>query len=240
MAIAIATATLSGEIFDKGATEITWTVDDGNGQIVTCTTTITVLDNEVPVITCVESADRDTDPRLCTYSIQGVEFDATFTDNCSDGSITNSRNGTATLSGEIFDKGATEITWTVDDGNGQIVTCTTTITVLDNEVPVITCVESADRDTDPGLCTYSIQGVEFDATFTDNCSDGSITNSRNGTATLSGEIFDKGATEITWTVDDGNGQIVTCTTTITVLDNEVPVITCVESADRDTDPIVYL
>ena len=229
------TATLS-EIFDKGATEITWTVDDGNGQIVTCTTTITVLDNEVPVITCVESADRDTDPRLCTYSIQGVEFDATFTDNCSDGSITNSRNGTATLSGEIFDKGATEITWTVDDGNGQIVTCTTTITVLDNEVPVITCVESAARDTDPGLCTYSIQGVEFDATFTDNCSDGSITNSRNGTATLSGEIFDKGATEITWTVDDGNGQIVTCTTIITVLDNEVPVITCVESADRDTDP----
>ncbi|MCZ4320391.1 hypothetical protein O4H26_15490, partial [Aequorivita viscosa] len=100
------------------------------------------------------------------------EFDATFTDNCPDGSITNDYNGTATMAGAILPKGVTTVVWTVNDGNGQTATCTTVITVEDNEAPVITCVPNATRDTDPGLCQYTVIGTEFDATFTDNCPDG--------------------------------------------------------------------
>src|SRR5690606_11035489 len=113
-------------------------------------------------------ATRDTDLGLCQYTVVGTEFDATFTDNCTSGTITNDLNGTATIAGEILPKGITRVVWIVDDGNGQTATCTTVITVEDNEAPIITCVADATRDIDAGVCEYTIVGTEFDATFTDN------------------------------------------------------------------------
>ncbi|QRM90408.1 DUF5011 domain-containing protein [Lacinutrix sp. WUR7] len=229
------TATIAGEVFTKGHTTIIWTVVDGNGQTATCTTTVTVEDNEDPVITCIADDLRNTDLGECTYTIQGNELDASFTDNCADGNIINDYNNSATLTGAVFQKGATVVTWIVDDGNGQTATCTTTITVEDNEDPVIACVANDTRNTDAGQCNYTVQGNELDASFTDNCADGSITNNLNGTATIAGEVFAKGDTTIIWTVEDGNGQTATCTNTITVEDNEDPVIICIEDTTRDTD-----
>ncbi|WP_160172976.1 HYR domain-containing protein [Altibacter lentus] len=233
------TATLAGEVLPLGVTTIVWTVNDGNGQTDTCTMTITVEDNEAPVITCVANATRDTDPGVCDYTVQGTEFDATFTDNCTSSTLTNDYNGTATLAGEVLPLGVTTVVWTVNDGNGQTDTCTMTITVEDNEAPVITCVANATRDTDPGVCDYTVQGTEFDATFTDNCTSSTLTNDYNGTATLAGDVLPLGVTTVVWTVNDGNGQTDTCTMTITVEDNEAPVITCVANATRDTDPGVW-
>ncbi len=229
------TATLAGDILPKGDTTVVWTVNDGNGQTATCTTVITVEDNEDPIITCVPNATRNTDLGVCQYTVVGTEFDATFTDNCSDGSITNDFNGTSTLAGEVLPKGDTTVVWTVNDGNGQTATCTTLLTIEDNENPTITCVPNATRDTDPGVCQYTVVGTEFDATFTDNCSDGSITNDFNGTATLAGEILPTGDTTVVWTVNDGNGQTATCTTVITIDDNEVPIIVCPANINANTD-----
>ncbi|GHC56745.1 HYR domain-containing protein [Ulvibacter litoralis] len=229
------TATIAGEILPIGVTTVVWTVDDGNGQSASCTTVITVEDNEAPMITCIADDTRDTDAGVCQYTVVGTEFDATFTDNCTSGSITNDFNGTATIAGEILPKGITTVLWTVNDGNGQSATCTTVITVEDNEAPMITCVADDTRDTDPGVCQYTVVGTEFDATFTDNCSDGSITNDLNGTATIAGEIFTPGITTVVWTVDDGNGQSATCTTVITVEDNEAPVMACPTDVVANTD-----
>ncbi|MGK0251031.1 MAG: hypothetical protein ACI81G_000466, partial [Gammaproteobacteria bacterium] len=119
------------------------------------------------------------------------------------------------------------ITWTANDGNGQTAMCTATVTVEDNEAPVITCVADAPRDTDMGVCTYTVVGTEFDATFTDNCMTTTITNDLTGTATIAGEVFPLGDTVVTWTADDGNGQMAMCTTTVTVEDNEAPSFMCV-------------
>jgi len=229
------TATIAGEILPIGITAVVWAVDDGNGQTATCTTVITVEDNEDPVITCVADATRDTNSGVCDYTVVTTEFDATFTDNCTSGSITNDFNGTATIAGEILPIGITTVVWTVDDGNGQSATCTTVITVEDNEAPIITCVADATRDTNSGVCDYTVVTTEFDATFTDNCTSGSITNDFNGTATIAGAVLPIGDTIVVWTVDDGNGQTATCTTVITVEDNEAPIITCVADATRDTN-----
>ncbi len=218
-----------------GANDVNLLVTDINGNTATCTAIVTVEDNEAPVITCVADATRDTDPGVCQYTVVGTEFDATFIDNCTSGIITNDLNGTTTLAGEILPKGATTVVWTVDDGNGQTATCTTVITVEDNEAPVITCVADVTRDTDPGVCEYTIVGTEFDATFTDNCADGSISNDFNGTDTLAGEVLPTGDTTVVWTVDDGNGQTVTCTTVITIADNEAPIIACPADINVNTD-----
>src|SRR5690606_31963147 len=225
----------SGSIFPVGTTTNTFEVTDASGNTISCSFDVTVNDTEAPVITCVADATRDTDLGLCQYTVVGTEFDATFTDNCTSGTITNDLNGTATLAGEILPKGITTVVWIVDDGNGQTATCTTVITVEDSEAPIITCAADATRDTDAGVCEYTIVGTEFDATFTDNCADGSITNDLNGTATLAGEVLPKGITTVVWIVDDGNGQTATCTTVSTGEDNEAPVITCAADATHDTD-----
>ncbi len=230
-----ASASIAGEVLPVGVTTIAWTVDDGNGQIVTCATVITVEDNEDPVITCVADDSRDTDAGVCTYTVVGTEFDATFTDNCTSATIINDLNGDVSIKGEILPVGVTTVNWTVDDGNGQTATCTTVITVEDNEVPVITCVIDDSRDTDAGVCTYTVVGTEFDATFTDNCTSATITNDLNASASIAGEILPIGVTTVNWIVDDGNGQTATCATVITVEDNEDPVITCVANDTRDTD-----
>ncbi len=233
------TISVSPDTFDCsniGDNTVTLTVTDANGNESTCISTVTVEDNIAPVITCAPNATRDTDPGVCEYTIVGTEFDATFTDNCAAGSISNDYNGTATLAGEVLPKGNTTVVWTVDDGNGQSATCITVITVEDNENPVITCASNATRDTDPGVCEYTVVGTEFDATFTDNCVGGSISNDYSGTATLAGEVLPKGNTTIVWTVDDGNGQTATCTTVITVEDNEAPIIACSPDITVNTGP----
>ncbi len=218
-----------------GTNDVMLLVTDVNGNTSTCTATVTVEDNIDPVITCVANTTRNTDSGLCQYTVVGTELDATFTDNCTSGTISNDFNGLASLNGAVLPKGATTITWTVDDGNGQTANCTTVVTVEDNEAPVITCVADTTKDTDPGVCQYTVVGTEFDATFTDNCPDGTITNDFNGTATLAGEVLSTGVTTVIWTVNDGNGQTATCTTVITVEDNEAPIIACPSDLFVDTD-----
>ncbi len=217
-------ASLNGAVLPLGANVITWTANDGNGQTAMCTTTVTVEDNEAPVITCVASAPLDADVGVCTYTVVGTEFDATFTDNCMTATITNDLTGTATIAGEVLPLGDTVVNWTVVDGNGQMATCATTVTVEDNEPPVVTCAANAVRDINVGACTYTVVGAEFDATFTDNCMSATITNNLTTSATIAGAVLPIGDTVVTWTVDDGNGQMATCNTTITVDDNIPPTI----------------
>ncbi len=226
----------ASDVYPLGTTNVVWTITDGSGNTDTCMQVVTVEDNEDPVITCAPNTTLSTDPGLCEYTVVGTEFDATFTDNCTTGAITNDLNGLATIAGEVLAKGDTTVVWTVDDGNGQTATCTTVITIEDNEDPVVTCAPNGTRDTDPGVCQYMVVGTEFDATFTDNCTDGSITNDLNGTATIDGEVLLTGDTTVIWTVDDGNGQTVTCTTVITVEDNEAPIIACPADVMANTSP----
>src|SRR5690606_31737529 len=215
------TATLAGEILPKGITTVVWIVDDGNGQTATCTTVITVEDNEAPIITCVADATRDTDAGVCEYTIVGTEFDATFTDNCADGSITNDLNGTDTLAGEVLPTGDTTVVWTVNDGNGQTTTCTTVITIEDNEAPIIACPADINVNTDAGECFAT---ASFSAALAfDNCGVDTIVQ----TAGLpSGSQFPVGVNTIEFTATDIHGNTSTCSFIITVTDNEAPVAVC--------------
>ncbi|MCW0485000.1 beta strand repeat-containing protein, partial [Gaoshiqia sediminis] len=53
----------------------------------------------------------------------------------------------------------------VTDANlAGTVSGTATVTVEDNEDPIISCVGNQSKDTDTGTCTYTVQGTEFDPT----------------------------------------------------------------------------
>jgi gliding motility-associated-like protein len=231
-------ATLAGAIFPNGTTTVIWTVTDATGNTATCSFTVTVNDSENPTISCVVDQVRNADTGVCTYTTIGTEFDPTaFNDNCPGPTVSNSYNGLSTLAGAIFPKGTITVIWTVTDASNNTATCSFTVTVNDSEDPTISCVADQTRDTDPGVCTYTAVSAEFDPTgFNDNCPGSTVSNNYNGLTTLAGAVFSKGTTTVIWTVTDASGNAGTCSFTLTVIDPELPTITCPADIEQLVDP----
>jgi uncharacterized repeat protein (TIGR01451 family) len=242
--------TLAGEQLPLGETIITWVVTDNAGNTATCSYTVTVVDDEPPVINCGNLSDENvsTDPGNDTYAVVGAGWDATASDNDEVISIKYQLTGDTTsegagdfqsLAGVLFNLGTTTVTWTATDNAGLTAVCSFTVNVTDNEDPEITCAAGSPftRDTDMGEDTYTVQDSEFDASFTDNVAGGSITNDYNNAASLAGAVLQLGETTILWTATDEEGNTATCTTVVNVEDNEDPEITCADGSPftRDTD-----
>ena len=181
-----------------GTYSITWTYDDGSGNIITQVQNIDITgDITAPVA---DVANLDTTISQCSTTFTAVT--ATATDNCS-GAIT----GTTTDPLTYSTVGTHTITWTYDDGNGNTSTQTQTITITgDITAPVA---DVANLDTTISQCSTTFTAVT--ATATDNCS-GAIT----GTTTDPLTYSTVGTHTITWTYDDGNGNTSTQTQTITI------------------------
>ncbi|MCK5028580.1 MAG: hypothetical protein KAR57_03030, partial [Bacteroidales bacterium] len=102
------------------------------------------------------------------------------TDNCS-GSIT----GTTSDPLSYTEQGTDTITWTYDDGNGNIYTQEQIVIVNDDTNPGITCITNQNKEIPANETVYVVSGNEFDpATTSDNCEVASVENDFNGTATL--------------------------------------------------------
>ncbi|MDT0553599.1 HYR domain-containing protein, partial [Urechidicola vernalis] len=148
----------------------------------------------------------------------------TFNDNC-DGT------GTATLisgpaSGDslsVINSPYTVVySYTDAAGNKVAADCSFTITVTDNEAPVITHNGDQNVNTDSGVCGAD---VTVSALATDNCSVGTPTGVRSDGLALDAD-YPVGVTTITWNVTDVNTNAASQEVqTITVTDNEAPVIT---------------
>ena len=101
--------------------------------------------------------------------------------------------------------------------SGNKSTCTQTVTVTENQKPVVTCLANQTFcKTTKG--TYNIPKV----TYSDNCGVATVSYQVSGITTrgASGNnasgAFNAGTSTITWTVTDVNGNIATCITTIIV------------------------
>ncbi|MDZ4750756.1 MAG: choice-of-anchor L domain-containing protein, partial [Flavobacteriales bacterium] len=202
------TSNASG-FYPVGFTNVLWTVTDASGNTTTCTTVVTVVDTQIPVITsCPPNQSVFTTSGACTRAVTIPQ--PTVTDNCPL-TYSNSFNGTSNASG-TYPIGTTTVTWTVTDPSGNIVTCAHTITVTDNVVPTITC--PANQTVSAGInCTIAVV-VPIPAT-SDNCGVASVTNSFNGTSNASGN-YSLGTTTVIWTVTDNSGNVATCSHTITI------------------------
>ncbi len=204
--------------YPVGNTTVMWTVTDGKGNTATCNQTVTVVDNQLPVITCPANVTLNTSAGLCTApaSLAGT---ATATDNCPGVVVTSNAPS-------LFPKGVTSVIWTATDSHSLTATCTQTVTVVDNQVPVIACPANKTVNTDLNLCTASAVALGT-ATATDNCPGVVVTN--NGPT-----VYPKGLTTVTWTATDAAGLTATCTQTVTVNDVQPPVITCPANATANT------
>ncbi len=125
----------------------------------TCSFHVTVNDTTPPSITCPANISVFNDPGVCGAV---VNFSATATDNCSGVLLSY-----LPASGSMFPVGTTSVTATATDAAGNHATCTFTVTVTDNEPPVISGL-AADPDTlwPPN---HKLKDVVVNYTSTDNC-----------------------------------------------------------------------
>jgi len=193
------TATTSDplEYTEQGAYTVTWTYDDGNGNVTTQTQNVIVHDASPPVS---DLPELPTITGECSATIPTVP---TATDNCG-GTVNGSTSDPLTYTGQ----GTYLITWTYNDGRGNSSIQTQTVIVEDITAPV--------PDVDPlstvmGACFAEITSAP---TATDNCS-GSII----GTTSDPRSYSQQGMHSVTWTFDDGNGNVTNQTQNVIVEEN---------------------
>ncbi len=195
-----------------GGNVVTLTVTDVNGNVSTCVTTVTVQDNIAPLAVC-----QDITVQLNaagTYTMAASEIDGGSTDNCAISSITASQTAFSCL-----DVGANTVTLTVTDVNGNVSTCNATVTVEDNVAPVAVCQDITVQLDAAGMA--SITTGDIDNGSNDACGIASMT-----LDVTNFDCSDAGPNTVTLTVTDNNGNVSTCTSTVTVEDNIAPVAIC--------------
>ena len=213
----------SGSIFPVGITTVTNIAVDASGNTNTCTFTVTVLDNQPPVITCPTNLVLSTDPGRCSRS--NVTYSVTFSDNCT-GVVLAQTAGLP--GGATFPKGVTTNRFVATDGSGNTNTCSFTVTVTDDEPPTITCPPDVTVSANTNSCVAT--GVVLGIPVTgDNCAVADLTN--NAPA-----IYPLGTNVVTWSVSDTSGNLRICRQNVFVRDTQAPVITCPGNLSFTTNP----
>ncbi len=204
----------AGNIFPVGVTIITYKTTDAANNTGTCTQTITVVDNQDPVINCPRDIVVTAPNNSCSKT---VNYTITATDNCSVKTLVSTP-----ASGSVFNVGKTIVVVIATDASGNTSTTSFTVTVKDNTPPLIICPPNVTVNTEPGLCKAIVNPGT--ATATDNCSVVAITGKRSDNKPLNA-YYPVGTTTITWKAKDASGNTSTCEQKIKVKDNQPPVIT---------------
>ncbi len=195
-----------GSFFNVGTTTVTATATNAVGTS-TCSFTVTIVDNELPVLLGV--------PANATVECNAVPAAATVTatDNCSTSvpSYTETRTNGNNANNYTLTR-----TWSTTDASGNTSTATQTITVQDTQNPVISCPFDKIVNAEPGQCSAT---VNFTVTATDNCGTPVITYSK-----APGTVFNLGSTTVIATATDAAGNQSSCSFKVIVVDNQPPIV----------------
>ena len=202
-----------GDTFDVGTTTVTITATDIHGNISTASFDVTITDDEAPVIADTPADISQTnDLGNCSAVVTWTE--PTADDNCDIDTFTSTHNP-----GDTFEVGTTTVTYTATDIHSNVTTSSFTVTVTDDEAPVISNTPAdITQDNDLGDCSAAVTWVE--PTADDNCDIDTFTSTHNP-----GDTFEVGTTTVTYTATDIHSNVTTSSFDITVVDAENPVIT---------------
>jgi hypothetical protein len=202
-----------------GAVTVTLTVTDNNENSSTCDATIMIEDNTIPTALCINPTIQLDDNGLAT--ITPLHIDNGSYDNCEVDELS--------IDNKNFDcsnVGSNTVILTVLDVNGNSSTCTSTLTIEDNVAPLANC-----KDITVGLDETGniiVDGQEVDNVSWDACGIDTYVLDIN-----TFDCTDLGDNPVTLTVTDNNGNSNSCNATITIVDNTMPDLVCL-------NPTVYL
>ncbi|MDO8365848.1 MAG: HYR domain-containing protein [Saprospiraceae bacterium] len=235
---------------------VTLLVEDIVGNFASCMTTLSIVDITAPQVVCPLPITVNTAPGICTATgltaanltagIYNALNPGQWDDNCSPTTITwtvsapsaGAGVGAGTLSSHVFNKGVSNVQYTLDDPSNPSVNCNFTVTVLDNQAPVASNCPSnitVNANIAPG-CSYKkpnsspcIVDVNIPANqwcgsvnFTDNCDGASVV---SNLASLT-QTYSLGTNPISITKTDAAGNMTTCTFNLTVVDVQPPTAIC--------------
>ncbi|WP_338812918.1 BspA family leucine-rich repeat surface protein [Bernardetia sp. Wsw4-3y2] len=211
----IGTTTTTFPITTQGITLVTWTFDDGNGNIITADQNVIINDVTAPVPDLTSLSDVTAECQVTSLVAP------TATDNCAT-TVTVTNDAALPISGEGTN---VVVTWTYDDGNGNTSTQTQNVIIDDVTAPV------PDLTSLPDV-TAECQVTSLVApTATDNCAT-TVTVTNDAALPISGEGTN---VVVTWTYDDGNGNTSTQTQNVIIDDVTDPTITAPSNVTVNTD-----
>jgi hypothetical protein len=214
-----------------GITTVSYVATDASGNSTTCSFTLTLTDNSIPVITCPASVTVSNDFDDCGAQ---VTVSATATDNCTTPVwpiIVYSYNGqTVSSTTNYFPVGTTQVTATAVDQSFNTVSCNFTVTVSDTQAPVPVCTSTAIYVTLDGNGNGTLVTSTVGGSSSDNCA---ITSSSISQSSFT--CSDVGSKNITLTVTDAAGNSATCQKIITVSDTTAPVAVCTSTVTVTLD-----
>ena len=199
----------SGSTFALGTTSVSCSAADAAGNTNRCNFTVRVIDTQRPVLTCSSNLIVDCEPNRCDAV---VTFSTSVTDNCGAMSIS-----CTPPSGSRFVLGSTPVNCSSTDG-GNVGACSFTVTVRDNQSPVVQCPSNIVVSTAAGRCDAP---VNFNPSATDNCGPVNMSCFPPG-----GTTFAIGTTTVTCSAVDGYLNLASCQFTVTVQDFEPPALQC--------------
>lgn len=195
----------SGSLFPIGVTTNAFLADDGAGNTAMCSFTVTVTDTELPTFTSAQNITVNADSGMCSAMVTWSPIYAS--DNCTVSSFTSSAN-----SGSVFTVGTTTVTLIAIDNSGNTDSTSFTVTVNDNEAPVIgVC------PTNMTVCAGNILSFAT-PTSTDNCA--SAVQQISGPA--NGDTLSAGNYTVVFVATDNSGNADTCSFDVVV--NALPLV----------------
>ncbi len=214
----------SGSSFPFGVTTNTFIATDTFGNADTCSFTVTVLDTISPTVTCPGDLTVSADTGGCTAIVNYAAV--TTNDNCG---VVNINQIAGLASGSTFPAGSTVNTFIATDSSGNTDTCSFTVTVIDSIAPVNNCPANVSLPAAAGSCDTTYL---FNVTATDNCLGANVSQIAGLT---SGSSFPIGTTTNIFVATDSSGNSDTCSFTITVTDNQDPVVSCPSNINVNAD-----
>jgi hypothetical protein len=185
-------------------------VTDASGEVCISRQALNVLDTTPPTLQCPTDLTITTDPGECFATF---EHGIAVTDDCDDHPslscvITGATTGDETTT--RFNKGVSTIKCYAQDQWGNIDSCIWTITVVDEELPVLLNCPGNISTTVPGCEAGSVMSWT-PPTVADNCPMVTLTSTHNP-----GDFFPCGTTVVTYTATDMAGNVATCSFNVTV------------------------
>ncbi len=156
-------------------------------------------DASAPAMTCVSEVTY-----ACGLVVEPTTFGPAVDDTCG---VT-----TTYESPEAWALGSNEVTFTAEDAAGNRATCVTTVVIADTIAPALACAD-ATLSTPAGACAVS---PTFAATDACGPVDVTVTPAQVG----------PGATTVSVAATDVAGNVATCTSVVTVVDDTAPVASC--------------
>lgn len=197
-----------------GSNTVELTVTDAYNNMASCEATVMVLDTIPPEASCQDVTIYTDGNGLAT--INAVDLNAGSLDICTE-------LGAFRVSKDRFtcgDLGENMVWLFMEDTFGNLDSCTSIITVQDTLNPIVNCKNQTVYLDQNGALNIDVTSV--DDSSVDNC--GSIMNRSLSQSAFS--CLDRGAQDVWLYVEDASGNLDSCKSIITILDDIAPVAKC--------------